>query len=418
MKNRIAIIGAGISGFSVANLLNERGHDVTVFETSSKPGGLVKCDIVDGVLFHRVGGHVFNTKNQKIENWFWNKFDQESEFIGTTRNAKILINNKQIGYPIENYLYEFDQNLTTDIINDFFALARKENQTPVVNNFNDFLKSNFGTTLFKLYFEPYNKKIWNVDLKTIPLPWLEGKLPTPNYIETILSNIYRKGEGQMVHSSFFYPKKNGSQFIVDRFSKDLKIQVNTAIKKIHISENQKLIINNNEFDAVIYTGDVRQIKELISDIQINSDLIKKIKCLRSNGTSNVLCEIDKNDLSWLYLPNTNIAAHRIIYTGNFSSTNNGEKPRTTCTIEFSGEFSKDLIYEEIKKLPGNPSPIAFNYEPNSYVIQDFDTRSNISKLKDILSHKNIYLLGRFAEWEYYNMDKAMEAAWKLVDEKF
>jgi UDP-galactopyranose mutase len=27
--------------------------------------------------------------------------------------------------------------------------------------------------------------------------------------------------------------------------------------------------------------------------------------------------------------------------------------------------------------------------------------------------EGIYLLGRFAEWEYYNMDKAIEAAMKL-----
>ncbi len=66
--------------------------------------------------------------------------------------------------------------------------------------------------------------------------------------------------------------------------------------------------------------------------------------------------------------------------------------------------------EEIKKLPGNLSPLSFNYEPNSYVIQEKDTRQKIKNLKEQLLKYNFYLVGRFAEWEYYNMDKAIEAS--------
>lgn len=414
MNKKIAIIGAGISGLTAANLLKDKGYDVVVFEANSKPGGLIKCEIVDGVLFHQVGGHVFNTKESEVIQWFWTKFEKETEFTNATRNAKILFDNKKIGYPIENYLYEFDQELTTKIVNDFITLSGKEDISKEIDNFEDFLKSNFGSTLYNLYFEPYNKKIWNVSLKSIPLPWLKGKLPMPNYLETLVSNIYRKGEDQMVHSSFFYPRKQGSQFIVDRLTDGIEVRNNTPIKLITILEENKLLINDDKFDAVIYTGDVREIRNIVRDLPIASQLYNNIRSLRSNGTSNVLCEIDKSDLSWLYLPNPDIAAHRIIYTGNFSSWNNGEKLRTTCTIEFSGEYSSDFIQEEIKKLPGNPIPIAFHFQPNSYVIQDFDTRINIASLKKILDKRNIHLLGRFAEWEYYNMDKAMEAALKLV----
>ena len=37
----------------------------------------------------------------------------------------------------------------------------------------------------------------------------------------------------------------------------------------------------------------------------------------------------------------------------------------------------------------------------------------ITSLKEILETQGIYLLGRFAEWEYYNMDAAMGAALDL-----
>ncbi len=139
-------------------------------------------------------------------------------------------------------------------------------------------------------------------------------------------------------------------------------------------------------------------------------IIEKITNLKSNGTSNVLCKTSKTDLSWLYVPSSTVKAHRIIYTGNFSPVNNGNHRSLTCVVEFSGRYEKAFIVEELKKLPGDLQPIAFNYEENSYVVQDNTTRDCVRELRNALSKDNIYLLGRFAEWEYYNVDKCIESA--------
>ena len=77
---KICVIGTGISGLSVANMLNDN-HEVMVYEKTSKIGGLIKCTREDGVLFHRVGGHVFNSKNQEVLDWFWQYFDRDKEFF-------------------------------------------------------------------------------------------------------------------------------------------------------------------------------------------------------------------------------------------------------------------------------------------------------------------------------------------------
>jgi len=153
-------------------------------------------------------------------------------------------------------------------------------------------------------------------------------------------------------------------------------------------------------------------------IHIEDDQLKNalhaVKDLLSNGTSNVLCETDEDDISWLYLPESKFKAHRIIYTGNFSKTNN--KSRKTCVVEFSGKHNKGTIINELKLLPGNLKPLSFNYEPNSYIIHQKDTRTKIAEIKQHLEKYNIHLLGRFAEWEYYNMDKCIEAAMALSNE--
>jgi UDP-galactopyranose mutase len=66
-------------------------------------------------------------------------------------------------------------------------------------------------------------------------------------------------------------------------------------------------------------------------------------------------------------------------------------------------------------LPGNLEPIAYNRESSSYVIQLQDTRERIGTLKSQLEPLDFYLVGRFAEWEYYNMDMAMLSAMNVCD---
>lgn len=414
-NHKVAVIGAGISGLSVARLLQDKAS-VTLFEKAEKPGGLVKCDVQNGNLFHKVGGHVFNAKNKKVFDWFWGHFNQETEFLKARRNAKILIKNKLIGYPIENYLFEFEKSLVDNILKDLLILAKQGQKSPFeFENFEAFLKGSFGETLYNLYFEPYNRKIWNTDLSEVSLEWLEGKLPMPDIRNILLSNIVKEEESTMVHSSFYYPVKGGSQFIADRLATGLTIRTLTPVDKITYEDKGFELNGDERFDQIVYTGDIRKLKGILqlNDPELPSAL-EAVSGLRSNGTSNLLCETDPNDLSWLYIPEPFTRAHRIIYTGNFSPNNNREGSRKTCVVEFSGKCDTEVMKEEIKKLPGNLSPLSFNFEPNSYVVQEKGTREKIQKVKELLTPKGFHLTGRFAEWEYYNMDKAIEAAMDLV----
>ena len=413
-KNKILIIGSGISGLSAANLLKDRSF-ITVLEKSNLTGGLIRCEKIDGHLYHKVGGHIFNSKIPKVLDWFWSYFNKDNEFLKTTRNAKILWQNKIIGYPVEDYVYQMGEQEVKDIIRDWVNLSSTEKRDPFsYKNFESFLKGQFGETLYQLYFKPYNQKIWQTDLSNIPMEWLEGKLPMPELISMFQHNFLHQEESEMVHSTFFYPREGGSQFIINRLSEGINIQLNSEVSSM-VFDKDHWIVNGEPFNNIIYTGDVRKIPGNLN-ITLPRSLISSLEKLQSNGTSNMLCETDPTDISWLYIPSPQLRAHRIIYTGNFSQNNNKAGGRISCTVEFSGKTSEAEMLEEINKLPGNLKPIAWNYEPNSYVIQSKDTRKTISDLKAILKPYRFHLLGRFAEWEYYNMDKCIEAAMKLADQ--
>ncbi len=403
---KVAVIGGGISGLSIARMLSEKA-EVVVFESSNRPGGLIKCDKVQGNLFHRTGGHVFNTKRQDVMNWFWQQFEKETEFIKAKRNATVVLeNDKHVPYPIENHAYFLNNDLQHSFINDMLQIANLNNV--VYDNFEDFLIKRFGLTLYNLYFEPYNYKVWRRDLKQVPLSWLEGKLPMPTVTEMIYSNMNHVEETNFVHSSFYYPLKGGSQFIANRLAEGLNVQYNSKVEAIEWRNNQ-WIINNEMYDKVVFCGNIKQLPILLQNKELINSYAEDINHLESHGTTAVFCEIDLNDYSWMYLPSNKYEAHRIICTGNFSPTNNADN-KLTGTVEFTDEISKSEIDDNLSRIPYKPKYLTHHYEKYTYPIQNKDTRQMITDLKSNFEKNELYLLGRFAEWEYYNMDVAIGAA--------
>lgn len=409
--NKVAIIGAGITGLSCAQMLKEHYQPV-IFERGSAAGGLIKCSRVQDCLFHRVGGHVFNSRRPETLDWFWGFFDREREFLLAKRNAKIWLQGKVIGYPIENYLWQLPSDTVELILQELLAIHAHAAVTPPAQhaNFESFLKSTFGSTLYRLYFEPYNTKVWNTPLSQVPLGWLEGKLPMPDLKQILMSNIMKREEQEMVHSTFYYAREGGSQFIVDRLAHGLDVRLSTNVTSLK-RKKDGWEVNGESFAAVVFTGDVRGLPSLLKDADAEvADAVTAASAFKSNGTSNLFCETDSTDISWMYLPDHEIAAHRIIYTGTFADSNNRGSDRMTCVVEFSGRHDLQDMIAQLAQLPGNLAYLDHNYEPNSYVVQDGNTRPAIQRLKKALQHQRFFLAGRFAEWEYHNMDKAIEAA--------
>lgn len=404
---RYAIIGAGISGLSAARMLTAKGFEVVIFEKEDTPGGLIRCERVNGILYHTVGGHVFNSRKQSVLDWFWNQFN-EDDFTLAIRHAVVsLEDGSKVDYPIENHLYQMKEELRSAVLDDLLSIAASG--YPEDSNFDDFLLHRFGETLYREYFAPYNYKIWRRSLKDVPLSWLEGKLPMPSVKEILAANIGQVKEMQMVHSSFHYPKHGGSQFIANKLARGLDIRYQTSVKNIS-RQGDKWQVNGELYDAVIYCANIKHLPGILKGAEVN---LSAVDSLEAHGTTSVLCEIEGNPYSWIYMPSTKHESHRIICTGNFAASNSPDG-MSTATIEFTMPLEKEEILVQLQHLPFQPRYIAHRYTPYTYPLQTQNTSAIISMAKAQLAPLNFYLLGRFAEWEYYNMDAAMDAAMKLT----
>ncbi len=403
-----AIIGAGISGLSTARMLKAKGHHVTVLEKESTPGGLVRCERINGILYHCVGGHVFNSRNKEVLDWFWQQCNKDDFQLATRYAVVSLADGTRVDYPIENHLYQMPAEMRDAVLNDLLQIVSEG--YPRDNNFDDFLRHRFGKTLYNEYFAPYNRKIWRRPLTDVPLSWLQGKLPMPTVKEILAANIGQVKEMQMVHSTFHYPKNNGSQHVADTLAAGLDVRFNSPVSKLQKS-GEKWNVHGEAFDNIIFCGNIRQLPDLLEGSGIELPAVDRMEY---HGTTSVLCEVDKNPYSWIYMPSETHESHRIICTGNFAESNSPEN-MSTATIEFSEEMNREQIEEQLQRIPFSPRYIAHRYTPCTYPVQNGETRSIINAAKASLEPQGIYLLGRFAEWEYYNMDAAMEAGLKLID---
>lgn len=76
---------------------------------------------------------------------------------------------------------------------------------------------------------------------------------------------------------------------------------------------------------------------------------------------------------------------------------------------------EEEIMEQLKLIPLHPQYKDHHYSRYTYPIQNANTRTLIKDMKADLAQYGFYLTGRFADWEYYNMDVAMGAAMDMCD---
>lgn len=408
---RIAILGGGLSGISLNDILfREYGIKADLYEKESRLGGLCRTDIIDNYVYDLSGGHVFNSKYQDVLDYVFNLLPK-SEWEFSVRKSKINFRETIIDYPFEFSLSKLDNEIAADCIESLF----NRNTSIKVESFKDILIKNFGQKIYDYYLGPYNEKIWKYSPEDMDYDWIDGKLPFPNAREILIKALNSDTrESEMSHSTYFYPKYGGIQKMVNKISESIDEHRRfSTVTKVNFIKD-KVIINDEEYDLVINTIPLPELLRVMSSIDDN--ISSAIKDLKFNSVQSYLFSIDKtNDWSWLYNPNKNIIPHRIVYQGNFSNQN-APKGKSSITVEITKPelYSEEEILNNISETLGLTDPIAKNFTKYAYVVFDKKRKDNIALIKEYFKQNNIFLHGRFAEWEYPNMDICIKKSINLA----
>jgi len=393
---KIAVIGAGISGLAFAKYAKVKNENVQVkvFEKSGGIGGIAKVkDIASKIPYHMVGGHCFNSKFPHVMDFVFKHVLPESEWRKVNRQASILFKGNSIGYPIEysiKDIFKFDEQLALNIVKDFYS-ASKEPAT----NLADWFKNNFGTTLANEYFIPYNRKIWGTEPCDMTANWVADKLPMPNDLE-ILKGLIGSGQDSMPHSSFYYPNSGTQNTFIAALAEGLEIELNSNISEIIENSDGTYKIGSDTFDHVVYTGPLDKVHEVVP---VAENIEQAISKLRYNKITTMIWKSKPTADTWTYIPGNESLFHRMIHVGNFIKSE-----QNYSITEAVGVVSYDDMVASGQQIDMLVEPMDYNVSERAYVVFDKNVTASKDEIFKFFNKKNVHLLGRFGEWEYYNMD--------------
>ncbi|MHC4474159.1 MAG: FAD-dependent oxidoreductase [Planctomycetota bacterium] len=171
----VVIVGAGVSGLSVAAVLVKGGFEVTIFERDGNVGGLAASFTKNNYIFD-FGPHIFFGKNIIPE--LSNFFDVNKE-IFENRNLKqaIYIQGKLFSHPfrLKEILTRIEKRkLPKAILGAAVShlAGRNEEQT-----LEGWVKSRLGTALFDyIELDTYVRKLYGIPAREISSDWGKHRL--------------------------------------------------------------------------------------------------------------------------------------------------------------------------------------------------------------------------------------------------
>jgi UDP-galactopyranose mutase len=165
---KILVIGAGLSGCSIARLLKDKGQDVSIIEKKSVVGGLCITRIDrHGLKYEPFGARTFHTKNPKISE-FVTRFDSFNDYV---HRKGMIINGRLFPFPITLRSLQ-------DLPDSEAILSELRNRPVVIDtsNFETACISIFGPTLYRYFIENYTRKMWGIEPKELTAEWAPKRL--------------------------------------------------------------------------------------------------------------------------------------------------------------------------------------------------------------------------------------------------
>lgn len=376
---RYIVVGCGISGATVARLLAESGKKVEIWERRDHIAGNM-YDFVEpyGVLVHKYGPHIFHTNNEKV--WdFVNRFEDWKPFklvCGAAWDGKYTptaFNFKTI----DTFYSEEDAKKLKEKL--LAAYPGRESATVVeVLQHEDPDIRGYAEYLFENDYAPYTAKQWGISpeeidpsvLKRVPLRFSYNESYFTDTYEAMPCNSYtRLFENLLQHENI-----------------TLKLGVE-AKDKLVFKNGRVTVAEEENFDVtVIYTGALDE----LFDLQHGELPYRSLRFEWKHEDVDSFQEAPV--VAYPKEPGfTRITEYKKLPLQDVKGT--------TYAVEYPLPYIKGQTVEPYYPVLTESSQ------------QQYDKYRKLAE-----GIENLVCCGRLADFKYYNMDQAIEAAMKVVDD--
>jgi UDP-galactopyranose mutase len=302
-------------------------------------------------------------------------------------------------------------------------------------SFEEFIYKVWGRGIAKHFAIPYNQKLWAVPLAEMETSWLGGRVPLPNLEEMIEGALSPSPKPMGPNARFGYPLRGGFQALMNGFLPHLKgeLRLETRVAAVSPAEHRVTLSDGSvvRYDFLINTMPLPALIRAMGS-QAPADVRKAAAGLRHVSVRCVNIGVGRENLTekhWIYYPEETVF-HRIFVQGNASPYCNPPGGfGLTCEITYSeakplpcdGDALIQRCIEDCHQVgffkPEDPIWAANQVDmPVAYVVYDHERARNVAHIREWLTHHDIVLAGRYAEWEYYNSDHAFVAGKKAAEQ--
>jgi len=362
MHYHYLIVGAGLAGCTLAErLANTSNRKVLLIEKRNHIGGNCYDKFNDdGILIQVYGPHIFHTKIQRV--WeYLNRFTTFNSYIH--RVISHVRENLDVYFPINLDTMEkvTGKSFTPESLKVYFEDKRLKLDENDIKNSRDVVLSQVGEEIYELFVRNYTKKQWGMYPEELD-PQVLRRIPVRYNRDT----RYFDDPWQGIPT-------NG-------FSRIFENMLNHKNIHVLLQSDYKDVIKDISYDKLIYTGPIDYFFEY---------KFGKLGYRTMNFKWETLDTERFQEASVVNYPNqfdyTRITEFKHFYMQIHLRT-------TICYEYATGEGD-----------PYYPIPT----ESNRLIYEKY--RNEAASLK------NIYFVGRLAEYKYLNMDQAVNNALELFD---
>ena len=356
------IVGAGISSAVFAHEAAKVGKTCLVIDRRPHIAGNIYTKEVEGINVHVYGAHIFHTSIRRV----WDYVNQFAEFNNYV-NSPVAI------YKDELYNLPFNMNTFSKmwgVKTPAEAQAKIDEQRAAEGitdpqNLEEQALSLAGRDIFEKLIKGYTEKQWGRDCKDLPASIIK-RLPfrmrfDNNYFNDRWQGIPMGGYTQMV----------------ERMFGDTEIRLNTEYRDLIAAEPDIA-------DRIIYCGPIDEFYDFklgtleYRSLRFESEILDEV-----NHQGNAVVNYTEREIPWT----------RIIEHKHFEY---GDQPKTVVTREYPADWK-----------PGDEPYYPINDERNTKLYGEY---AELAK-----SEGKVVFAGRLGGYKYYDMDKAIDAAFDLVE---
>jgi len=427
---KIAILGGGISGTSLARMLAGDGHDVVVLEKAERPGGLCKSRSYGEFTFDEAGGHILFSKNKKVLDWQLERCGGDAGTQKTARNTKIRWHDRWVPYPFENGVGHLTKEAIIECLAGYVeAYAGRKAGVPCPPNFFDWVDWRMGAGFARHFMVPYNEKVWKCDLRQLASNWVAGRVPEAPIEDILKSAIGFDTEGYAHQSVFWFPRTGGFETLVRGTVSGggFDLQCGVSIARVERKGSQ-FAVDGETYDLVVNTVPLPQIESAFADIPepVRAD----IRALEPISLVNLMIGVKLDeplpDLSWIYLPFPEQGpVNRVTYFSNYS-TENAPAGHGSFLAEVThrgelvanAEWMQGVVDALGRAGILQPEHVVLLESCNNqfaYIDQNLEFAERVERVRTWWDTSGYITFGRFGRYEYHNSDQCIARAMQVAE---